>query len=413
LGPHAQYPKSVKAGIPKFSDSRPGWSEVEIGDLFEVIIRPVEMIDETVYKLVTVKRSRGGVIERSRLQGKKISVKSQYYVEAGDFLISKRQIVHGACGFVPDELSGSIVSNEYSVLHCRGIILPEFLKYLIQTPYFQQTCFHSSIGVHVEKMIFKLEYWFKWKIFIPSIEEQLEIATFLNSVDEKIIMLRRKRELLETYKRGLMQKMFSQEVRFKQDDGSNFRDWDEVYMDEIFGRVTTKNIDANQNVLTISAQQGLVAQKKYFNKSVSSLNLTGYYFLEENDFAYNKSYSKGYPMGAIKRLKKIEVGVVSPLYICFRAKNEREIDFYEQYFNSGLQNRELYKIAQEGARNHGLLNVSVVAFFEDVIVPRPEEREQKKIADFLIAIDQKADAVEQQIMQLEKFMNGLLQEIFV
>lgn len=186
LGPHPQYPKSVKAGIPKLSDSKPGWTKRPIGELFAVVTRPVDMQDETVYSLVTVKRSRGGVTEREELLGKKIAVKSQFYVEAGDFLISKRQIVHGACGFVPAELSGSIVSNEYSVLHCKDTILPEFLTYLMHTPYFQQTCFHSSIGVHVEKMIFKLEDWFKWNIYLPSKEEQKKIAGFLNLVDDKL-----------------------------------------------------------------------------------------------------------------------------------------------------------------------------------------------------------------------------------
>lgn len=131
LGPHPQYPKSVKAGIPKLSDSKLEWSKRLIGELFDVITRPVDMQDETVYNLVTVKRSRGGVIEREKLPGKKIAVKSQFYVEAGDFLISKRQIVHGACGFIPFELSGSIVSNEYSVLHCKDTIIPEFLNYLM------------------------------------------------------------------------------------------------------------------------------------------------------------------------------------------------------------------------------------------------------------------------------------------
>ena len=233
LGPHPQYPKSVKAGIPKLSGPNPGWIKIAIGDLFDVVNRPVDMQDDKIYNLITVKRSRGGVIERQKLQGRKIAVKSQFYVESGDFLISKRQIVHGACGFVPVNLSGFIVSNEYSVLQCRDIIHPEFLNYLIHTPYFQQTCFHSSVGVHVEKMIFKLENWFKWNICIPSKDEQVKIYTFFNSVDDKLNKLRRKREHLESYKRGLMQNFFSQDMRFKQDDGTNYPDWIEKKLCDI------------------------------------------------------------------------------------------------------------------------------------------------------------------------------------
>ena len=168
-----------------------------------------------------------------KLQGKNIAVKSQFYVREGDFLISKRQIVHGACGFVPKELDGAIVSNEYLVLHCKDIIIPSFLNYLKDTIYFQQVCFHSSIGVHVEKMLFRVSTWYQWKIDIPKLEEQEKIAIFLSAVDKKLTQLRRKKELLETYKRGLMQKLFSQQIRFKQDDGTAFTDWQEKKLGDI------------------------------------------------------------------------------------------------------------------------------------------------------------------------------------
>ncbi|STU68295.1 Type I restriction modification DNA specificity domain [Klebsiella pneumoniae] len=138
------------------------------------------------YDLVTVKRSRGGVIRREHLKGKDISVKSQFYIKEGDFLISKRQIVHGACGLVPKELSGSIVSNEYCVLTGKsGFYLP-YMEFLSESLYFQQTCFHSSIGVHIEKMIFKLDSWFKWPFNIPPLSEQKRIVKILSTWDKAI-----------------------------------------------------------------------------------------------------------------------------------------------------------------------------------------------------------------------------------
>ena len=103
----------------------------------------------------------------------------------------------------------------------------------------------------------------------------------------------------------------------------------------------------------------------------------------------NKSYSNGYPMGAIKRLNIYQKGVVSILYICFSTKNIEEGDFYEQYFESGKLNKELHKIAQEGARNHGLLNMSVVEFFRDVDISRPSIEEQRRITKFLTSINKK------------------------
>jgi type I restriction enzyme S subunit len=188
-------------------------------------------------------------------------------------------------------------------------------------------------------------------------------------------------------------------------------DWEFLQFDTIFERVITKNKENNLNVLTISAQQGLINQEEYFNKSVSAKDVTGYYLLHKNDFAYNKSYSNGYPLGAIKRLNRYEKGVVSTLYICFRTKKD-SVDFCEQYFNSGLINHEIKKIAQEGARNHGLLNISVVEFFRDIYVNFPVLEEQEKIANFLFSIDKKIELLSKKEALLKQYKKGVMNKIF-
>jgi type I restriction enzyme S subunit len=253
----------------------------------------------------------------------------------------------------------------------------------------------------------------KYRIAIPSISEQQKIVDFLSTVDKKTGLLKEKYSLLKQYKKGVMQKLFSQEIRFKDKNGCNFPDWINTKLGNVFERVTQKNKEDNQNVLTISAQRGLINQQKYFNKSVSAKDVTGYYLLQKGDFAYNKSYSKGYPMGAIKRLNNYDEGVVSTLYICFKSHDEQHDAFWEQYFEAGLLNREISKIAQEGARNHGLLNVSVVEFFRDITVHAPSEKEQVRLAEFLGALDKKLELVSQQIEQTQTFKKGLLQQMFV
>jgi len=251
------------------------------------------------------------------------------------------------------------------------------------------------------------------KLRIPSREEQEQIASFLWSVDEKIAQLSKKKDLLEAYKKGVMQKIFKQEIHFKDDNDKPFPNWKTKHFGEVFERITRKNKENNQNVMTISAQQGLINQEEYFNKSVSAENITGYYLLKKGEFAYNKSYSKGYPMGAIKRLKNYDKGVVSTLYICFRVTGDNLGEFYDQYFDNGGLNREIHKIAQEGARNHGLLNVSVIEFFKDIKLPCPHPGEQKKIVEFLGALDKKIDLVADELKGAQAFKKGLLQQMFV
>lgn len=182
----SSYPPSVNPGIPKLKVTPEGWRRVALGVHLYEVKRPAKLTADQEYTLVTVKRSRGGVIKREKLRGAEIKTPTQFFVKDNDFLISRRQIVHGACGLVPVELDGAIVSNEYAVLDTDGEIDLGFLRYLSETHYFQQTCFHSSIGVHVEKMVFKLNRWLKWQFNIPPLTEQHKITEVLGLWDSAI-----------------------------------------------------------------------------------------------------------------------------------------------------------------------------------------------------------------------------------
>ena len=161
-------------------------------------------------------------------------------------------------------------------------------------------------------------------------------------------------------------------------------------MCDFSSRIATKNKDSKCSlVLTIAAQYGLVNQESFFNKSVASENLTGYYLLHKGEFAYNRSYSAGYDWGAVKRLDNYDEGVLSTLYICFKI-NETIVDsdYLTYYFESTKWHRGLSDIAGEGARNHGLLNVSITDYF-NTKHRFPVIEEQKAIAKMLNTITEK------------------------
>lgn len=211
---NSAYPKSVKAGKPILGHKPDGWTKTTYGDVLKVIQRRAFLDDETEYQLVTAKRNREGIIEREILKGSDIAVKTQYFVHSGDFLISKRQIVHGGCGIVPPSLDRAIVSNEYAVLRNQQDLDMSFFGYFSHTLYFQQTCFQSSIGIHVEKMLFKLEDWFRWQIYLPPLIEQRKIAEILSTWDEAIQLVEALITALTERKKGLMQRLLTGEVRF-------------------------------------------------------------------------------------------------------------------------------------------------------------------------------------------------------
>ena len=188
--------------------------------------------------------------------------------------------------------------------------------------------------------------------------------------------------------------------------------WEVKPLGEVFTRVTSKNKINHQNILTISAEHGLVNQEKFFNKRIASENVQNYYLIKKGDFAYNKSYSKGYPMGVIRQLTRYDFGVVSSLYICLRINSNFCGDFYEYYFEAGLINNELAKIAKEGGRNHGLLNVGVNEFFESVQMVCPHPDEQQKIADCLTSLDNLITAHAEKLETLKRHKKGLMQALF-
>ena len=159
---------------------------------------------------------------------------------------------------------------------------------------------------------------------------------------------------------------------------------------EFATRVTRKNKDNVSNLpLTISAQYGLVDQVSFFNKTVASKDMSGYYLLKNGEFAYNKSYSNDYPWGAIKRLDLYNMGCLSTLYICFKSNdNIVNSNYLVHYFESPKWHKQVADIAGEGARNHGLLNIAVNDFFNTKhAVPTIEN--QIKIARFLDLIEER------------------------
>ena len=187
------------------------------------------------------------------------------------------------------------------------------------------------------------------------------------------------------------------------------RVWETKRLHQIAKRHTRRNTIGNTNVLTISAQYGLINQDEFFNKAVASDDKSNYFLLKRGDFAYNKSYSNGYPFGAIKRLTRYDDGIVSPLYICFRVKDENISDEYlEKYFEAGFINHEIQAFAQEGARNHGLLNISVDDFFSSKFL-LPPLAEQTAIAEVLSTADRELDLLRQDIEQEKQKKKALMQ----
>ena len=250
----------------------------------------------------------------------------------------------------------------------------------------------------------------------PTTKEQNKIGNLLSLLNERISTQNKIIEDLKKLKSAIIEKMFCSPNReqpmcrikgFKQPLTT-------YKLGSFCSRIVTKNKDAKCSlVLTIAAQYGLVNQESFFNKSVASENLTGYYLLQKGEFAYNRSYSTGYDWGAVKRLDNYDKGVLSTLYICFKI-NETIVDsdYLAYYFESSKWHRGLSNIAGEGARNHGLLNVSVTDYF-NTLHRFPPIEEQKTIAKMLNSITEKESEAVKLGECYQKQKQYLLRQMFI
>lgn len=188
--------------------------------------------------------------------------------------------------------------------------------------------------------------------------------------------------------------------------------WEDKKLGEIVERITRKNKNLESELpLTISAQHGLINQETFFNKKVASKDVSGYYLLKKGEFAYNKSYSSDYPWGAVKRLENYEMGVLSTLYIVFRP-NSIDSDFLAVYYDSPKWYKEVSMRAAEGARNHGLLNISPQDFFDTELIFPVNQSEQTAIGTFFQDIDQLISLQQRKLEVLKEQKKTYLKLLF-
>ena len=249
-------------------------------------------------------------------------------------------------------------------------------------------------------------------IFPSANKEQTKIADFLTAIDDRISQLSQKCDGLAQYKKGVMQKIFSQELRFKDEKGRAFPAWEEKRLGDVFTEILDKIGDADIETYSISAGKGFVSQKEKFGRDISGMQNSKYIKLKPSEFAYNKGSSKAFVYGCVyPNTTGKEIGVPN-VFICFRSMAAVATGFYAKLFERNYLDKHLKNIISSSARLDGLLNVNKVDFF-NILLPYPCFKEQEKIAGFLGALDEKISHAQSQLAALKQYKQGLLQQMFV
>ena len=244
-------------------------------------------------------------------------------------------------------------------------------------------------------------------VMVPQYAEQQQIGAFFSQLDNLITLHQRQPFLHSPPDISLIVQLTPPFYTFS---------WEQRKLGELVDRVVRKNTNNESTLpLTISAQYGLVDQITYFNNRVASRDVSNYYLVLNGEFAYNKSTSDGYPFGAVKRLDLYEKGVLSTLYIVFSPKKEQQVDsdFLTVFFDTDRWHKGVAERAAEGARNHGLLNISAEDFFDiDLSVPK-DVAEQKQIGAFIRQLDNLITLHQRELEKLQNIKKSMLEKMFV
>lgn len=291
----------------------------------------------------------------------------------------------------------------------KGEYHPEFMNYLLRTDKARQEITTKSggstrynIGQEVLEGV---------SVILPTLPEQQKIAAFLGAVDRKIQQLKRKQALLEQYKKGVVQQLFAQELRFKDARGKNYPDWEERELSEVLTEHKL-NSTGKEEVYSVSVHKSLINQVEHLGRVYAAESTDHYNRVLPGDMVYTKSPTGEFKYGIIKQSRLDKSVIVSPLYGVFTPETRGLGYWLDAYFESILNTYNyLHPIVQKGAKN--TIAITNRNFLSNTLKLPVSKEEQTRIAGFLMALDAKVAGVAQAVEAAQRWKRGLLQQMFV
>ena len=339
-----------------------------------------------------------------------------------DFLVStenkKYKVTHinDLC-YNPANLKfGVICLNKYG----DAIFSPIYVTFEIQSDYdadfvgenlsrwdFINKALRYQQGTVYERMAVSPEDFLSIKCYMPSKREQEKLSRFIGLLDEKIVSQQKYIDNLKKYKRGVMQRIF------RQLPSQNGTEWTCVRLGDIFKKVSRRNTDGViKNVITNSAEYGLIPQRDFFDKDIAvDGNTANYYVIENGDFVYNPRKSNSAPYGPFNRYTLSEQGIISPLYTCLVLQADISPSYLAWYFKSDAWYRYIYDNGSQGVRHDR------VSMTDDLLmgipVMYPSHVKQLLYADILDMVEARLQATQKTLDLLSKTRDGYMRQLFI
>ncbi|EEY91497.1 type I restriction modification DNA specificity domain protein [Acinetobacter junii SH205] len=392
----------------RFKEFDGDWSRYKIAEVTEYLVDGTHFSPKTTegeFKYITSKNIRNDGLDLTNISYISKDEHEKIYkrckVQLGDILLTKDGANTGNCCLNTLDEEFSLLSSVAVLRGKKDSFNNNFILQILQSDLGQDTIISSMSGQAITRItLAKLK---DYSFFFPELTEQTQITSFLSAVDEKISQLTQKHALLSQYKQGMMQKLFSQQIRFKADDGSEFGEWEEKELKEVaeinpkakklpanFIYIDLESVEKGQLLLqknielqdAPSRAQRLLAKGDVLFQMVRPYQQNNYYFNLSGEYVASTGYAQ------------------------IRTKLDSKFIYYalhEKTFLDEVMNRCT-------GTSYPAINSSDLSSIE-IFVPCLEE--QTKIANFLSAIDQKIEVVAQQIEQAKTWKKGLLQQMFV
>jgi len=367
-----------------------------------------ELLVEGKFLYITSKNVKNGYIDLSDSYYVSYEDHKNIYkrcdTKKGDVLLTK----DGTIG----QASINTLSEEISLLSSVAFIrakdkyLNEFICQLLLSPEGQREIKKSIAGQALKRItLTKIK---NFNYYFPSLPEQQKIASFFTAIDQKISQLKRKLTLLEEYKKGVMQKIFSQEIRFRDDNGQEFPKWEKKRLGELTYKTGKKNKGSTPYpIYSINNREGFLPQGDQFegvDSNSRGYDISLYKIIEEKTFAYNPARINVGSIGFSGDLKDI---IISSLYVCFKTKQGLEDAYLLHYLKTFQFNKSVLQNVEGGVRDYLFYEN-----FSNIKINLPSNKEQLKIANFLSAIDDKINHTQKQVEKAEVWKKGLMQQMF-
>ena len=379
------------------------WASKKIGQWLKLAERSIVLQDEEEYQLVTIRRGFGGVDSRGSFLGKNVLVKNYFIVKTGDFIISKRKIAHGACGIVPPDLDGAVVSNEYNVFLPQDGTNIQMFNLMMQLPHYKRLFYLMSDGVHIEKLLFKTQDWMKRTLAMPLLKEQKKIAEILSTQDKAIELQGRKIEELKRFKKGCLEKMFPRkgqkvpETRFPGFTG----DWEQRKAKELFVSTADKGYP-ELPVLSATQDRGMIRRDENgINIFHDKKNEAGYKRVLPGQFVIHlRSFQGGFAHSAIE-------GITSPAYTVFgfSEPEKHDSEYWKYVFTSKSFIQRLETVT------YGIRDGRSISYEEFLTLGfvYPSKAEQTAIARYLDKLSDLITLHQRKLDEMKKQKKALMQ----